>query len=697
MEEILNSEENIHPRKSRSNMEEIIPPFFKNMFEKANLEFDYEINKVKLDTVENLNTKMYIVDRYNPKEMRIVNYNEFKDKLIDLKPLLNPIKDKPKNKFTKAFCLKRLVSKKKRRFEENDFDLDMTYITKRVIAMGFPSTGCESIYRNSLKDILSLFRVKHNNNVKIYNLCVEKERIYKKDLFPFSSVTLFPSKDHNPCPIKLILEFCVDLVLHLINNPCSVAAVHCKAGKGRTGVMICSYLIFSGLCSSAEEAFDYYAKVRTYDNKGVTIPSQRRYVKYFESFLQTNFCKPYVHMIPQMIKYHVQDKTKNILKNFMHDERYFVSPNDFFLNFIKIGPLNKKAELSINICNFVYKPLKINISKRFDQSIDGKDFYFIFVFEEKVKIDSDIKIKISGGLDFYIWVNLWYSTLEIIRQFVDKHHTEKEEDERNKFVEDYKKRKSEMQKNTNLTKNSSDIELKNLVISNKKDGGFSSNNTEFKKDDNKNEKITNNSHFNEDSKIISNYNSNIKPKTLNKDQNNNEDIYFNAENNNQINNNNQIVGKNNNSKELNEVNNESNCLTLGNIDVNNNVNMKGNFKVKNAVEAKERGEFGEKSEKKLIEKNSRAPETNNKMIKVDFCEDEEPDVFQIIDSLDHSTDLNKIISAVNEINIKKKRPLINSEDFLTSLGAFELDKFDAKKKMREDFTMQINFSLYNFK
>jgi phosphatidylinositol-3,4,5-trisphosphate 3-phosphatase/dual-specificity protein phosphatase PTEN len=98
-------------------------------------------------------------------------------------------------------------------------------------------------------------------------LCLEKDRIYKKSLFAKNEVGLFPSKDHNPCPIKLILEFCVDIILYLTNNQEGVAAVHCKAGKGRTGVMICSYLIFSGLCKTADDAFDHYAKSRTYNNK----------------------------------------------------------------------------------------------------------------------------------------------------------------------------------------------------------------------------------------------------------------------------------------------------------------------------------------------------------------------------------------------------------------------------------------------
>ena len=105
------------------------------------------------------------------------------------------------------------------------------------------------------------------NNLKIFNLCLEKDRIYNKSVFMENQVGLFPSKDHNPCPIKLILEFCVDISLYLLINPHSIAAVHCKAGKGRTGIMICSYLIFSELCKNTEEALTHYANLRTLNKK----------------------------------------------------------------------------------------------------------------------------------------------------------------------------------------------------------------------------------------------------------------------------------------------------------------------------------------------------------------------------------------------------------------------------------------------
>ena len=222
----------------------------------------------------------------------------------------------------------------------------MSYITEKVIAMGFPSTGIETMYRNSLSDIIRFFHTRHKDQVKVYNLCLEKDRIYNRNVFPNEKVGLFPATDHNPSPIKLILEFCIDICLFLIKNPNGVAAVHCKAGKGRTGVMICSYLVFSGLCNSSEKAFRYYARVRTKNNTGVTIASQKRYIKYFETFLQANFYPPYINLIPKIIRSHfsflIDDndtvRIKNILQSFQREKSYFISSNMFKVKGIKLSP-----------------------------------------------------------------------------------------------------------------------------------------------------------------------------------------------------------------------------------------------------------------------------------------------------------------------------------------------------------------------
>lgn len=55
--------------------------------------------------------------------------------------------------------VKRQVSQDKRRFEEDGFDLDLTYIEDRVIAMGYPAEGVASYYRNNMVDVAALLNV----------------------------------------------------------------------------------------------------------------------------------------------------------------------------------------------------------------------------------------------------------------------------------------------------------------------------------------------------------------------------------------------------------------------------------------------------------------------------------------------------------------------------------------------------------
>ena len=416
---------------------------------KIQLKFDYEMNMAKLEDSDSSNSKILYLDEKS-NQYKAINYNLFFDKLKPL-PKITPTKDPKKSQnnssiydadfeelddsdsnndnLKKANLFKRLVSKQKRRFQDSEFDLDMSYITEKVIAMGYPSTGIQTIYRNSLSDIIKFFHVRHNDEVKVYNLCLEKDRIYNKNIFPNSKVGLFPATDHNPCPIKLILEFCIDLCLYLIKNPKGVAAVHCKAGKGRTGVMICSYLVFSGLCQSSEKSFRYYARVRTKNNTGVTIASQKRYIKYFENFLESNFYQPYIKLIPKIIRSQFSFlidgndiiKINNILQSFEKEKSYFISSNIFKLKGIKLGPLPKGKELKIKISNFIDN--KFKLPKKFlieskDVDKDGNTYYEQF-FTPELIVHSDIKIKIKENLNFFLWINLWYSTWEMIKNLYD--------------------------------------------------------------------------------------------------------------------------------------------------------------------------------------------------------------------------------------------------------------------------------------
>lgn len=72
-------------------------------------------------------------------------------------------------------------------------------------------------------------------------------------------------------------------------------AVHCKGGQGRTGTMICAWLLYSGQVSTAKEALEIFYKRRTSDESyargcriGPSVPSQLRIIHSFDQLLKSN-------------------------------------------------------------------------------------------------------------------------------------------------------------------------------------------------------------------------------------------------------------------------------------------------------------------------------------------------------------------------------------------------------------------------
>ena len=65
-----------------------------------------------------------------------------------------------------------------------------------------------------------------------------------------------------------------------------LSSLDCKAGKGRTGTLIAALLLQLRVCVSSSDALTLFGERRTRNGRGVTIPSQARFVEYYETQLR---------------------------------------------------------------------------------------------------------------------------------------------------------------------------------------------------------------------------------------------------------------------------------------------------------------------------------------------------------------------------------------------------------------------------
>lgn len=221
-----------------------------------------------------------------------------------------------------ASLLRQIIAGPRSKHPESN--LDLCYVTPFIIATSGPSgTYPQRAYRNPLDQLVRYLDYKHGTDWCIWEFRAEGTGYPDSEVH--GRVQHYPWPDHHPPPFAVVPLVMGGMRKWLKEgekmaagewvdpetgekrdtggkNP-RVVVGHCKAGKGRTGSMACSYLI-SECGWTADEALARFTerRMRPGFGQGVSIPSQLRWVGYVDRW--TKGGKIYVEKQVEIVELH---------------------------------------------------------------------------------------------------------------------------------------------------------------------------------------------------------------------------------------------------------------------------------------------------------------------------------------------------------------------------------------------------------
>jgi protein-tyrosine phosphatase len=173
-----------------------------------------------------------------------------------------------------------------------EYGLDFSYVTSQIIVLSGPtSTYPQRAYRNPINKLVKFLDNRHGQDWVIWEFRAEGTGYFDDKVS--GRVNHFPWPDHQPPPFGLVPIFITSMSNWLNTKEerlgedqdkgRRVAVLHCRAGKGRSGTMTCSYLI-SECGWGLDQALARFTerRMRSGFGEGVSIPSQLRWVGYVD-------------------------------------------------------------------------------------------------------------------------------------------------------------------------------------------------------------------------------------------------------------------------------------------------------------------------------------------------------------------------------------------------------------------------------
>jgi len=204
-----------------------------------------------------------------------------------------------------------------------------------VVTSGPSSVWPKKAYRNPVNHLVAFLDKKHGEEWAIFEFRAEGTGYPDEEVY--NRVHHFPWPDHHPPPFAIIPNLMAAMRNWLQEDAKEegkqrVAVVHCKAGKGRSGTVACSYLI-SQEAWRMEDALKRFTlrRMRNGFGDGVSIPSQLRWVRYVDKWTN-KMNKRYIERPMEVVEVHVwglRSGVKVCVEGFVEDGKRIMNFHTF--------------------------------------------------------------------------------------------------------------------------------------------------------------------------------------------------------------------------------------------------------------------------------------------------------------------------------------------------------------------------------
>lgn len=246
--------------------------------------------------------------------------------------------------------------------------------------MGYPCTGLRCMYRNSLVEVKQFLDKHHKDHYYVINLTENK---YNSDLFE-EKVLQYGFPDHHSPQFDTLFSVVLYMDIWMKQNKNNVMAVHCLAGKGRTGVVIVCYLIYDyylnseGDISDPDEIYKIFSDLFTKNRgEGIEYKNQSKtsinFAKYCYFLKMTHNYVTFLYLPPPeiIIKYikTMTSKYTYIIKSIDKENKYKMVYNSKWCDhhqrddsnlFFYYGIFHLKLDVNTSLRNEIYLEIREN-------------------------------------------------------------------------------------------------------------------------------------------------------------------------------------------------------------------------------------------------------------------------------------------------------------------------------------------------